>query len=57
MLPRRGTTCGDITDTLFGNKVVTTRQAPGYGDLEEQPLEASGVLSQAGFTHLFRLSV
>ena len=57
MLPRRGTICGDITDTLFGNKFVTTRQAPGYGDLEEQPLEASGVLSQAGFTHLFRLSV
>ena len=57
VLPNPGTICGDITDTVFGNKSVTTKRALEHGDFEEQLLEAGRVLSQARFTHPFRRSV
>ena len=59
MLPSPGTICGDITDTVFGNKTIMTKRGLEHGDLiiEEQLLEVGKVLSQAGLTHPFRRSL
>ncbi len=56
MLPSLGTICGDIIDTVFGNKTVMTKRALEHGErlIEEQLLDAGKVLSQARSTHPFR---